>query len=263
MQTKTEPAPPAEDGKTLVEEITEATPFNPTQLVNDYTSRDALDPDVLGKLLDLKERYDREEARKKFVRALAAAQSKMLPILRKNKSKTGKGGDYKWTSLAAAVQEILPVFNSHGFSVAHSSRREGPVTMVITTLEHESGHSRSFELPLEVDKTGSKSAPQAVGSGLTYARRYGLGAVCGFATADMDDADEGPFPARDKAGEEALEHFRAVYRRRGEMGPELAAEFQKAAREALRGRLTDGRCEELIAMGLAALGEPGEPPEGM
>lgn len=155
------------------------------------------DPAVLEQLVELRKREQeldeqsyREQARRAFHKDLLAAQEEMPSVLRRDKSKTGAGGDYTWTSLAKAVRDVLPVFNRHGFSIGHSTRREGKQVYIVTAMEHELGHVREFEFPLLADTTGSKSAPQASGSGTTYARRYGLSAVCGFATEEMDDGDD-------------------------------------------------------------------------
>ena len=70
-----------------------------------------------------------------------------------------------------------------------------------------------------------------------------------------------------RASEAQLNAFREVYRRRSEAGDrDMAAALQAGAKDALSGRLTAARCEELTAMGRAALGvdpadeDPGEPP---
>jgi hypothetical protein len=54
-----------------------------------------------------------------------------------------------------------------------------------TTLLHESGEWLSGTMPVRV----AKDDPQGVGSGITYARRYALAALCGV-VADADDDGE-------------------------------------------------------------------------
>lgn len=90
----------------------------------------------------------------------------------------------KYADLASVWDAIREPLTKHGLSVIQlpCPAPDGHVGLV-TTLLHESGESISqvFFMPVK-DKTNA----QAVGSALTYARRYSLMAVCGIAPEDDD-----------------------------------------------------------------------------
>jgi hypothetical protein len=66
-----------------------------------------------------------------------------------------------------------------------------------TTLLHESGESITSDLPLPIRQEGGRgNAMQALGSTLTYARRYGLLAIYGLAGDDDDGETAAPAPKK-------------------------------------------------------------------
>jgi hypothetical protein len=58
---------------------------------------------------------------------------------------------------------------------------------VRTVLTHIEGGGEEGRCPIY---TAKKNDPQALGSAITYARRYGLAAICGLAPSDEDDDGE-------------------------------------------------------------------------
>jgi hypothetical protein len=72
---------------------------------------------------------------------------------------------------------------------------------LVTTIYHESGQSISDKLPLRP----VKNDPQALGSAITYNRRYGLGAMLGVASEPDDDGNAATQPPRRKAQSDAAE----------------------------------------------------------
>jgi len=119
--------------------------------------------------------------------ALAAFQSAM-PTIPKTKTATvpTKGGGaftYTYAGLPDVTEQVMPELAKHGlaFSVCPLMTERGPV--VEGVLMHRDGERLVAELPLHGD------SPQALGSSLTYARRYLLGAMTGVVTDDDDDGN--------------------------------------------------------------------------
>lgn len=100
--------------------------------------------------------------------------------------KDGKGNFGKYATLAAIVEATAPAFANHGLAIVQEASADEHGICVETWLVHESGATMQFT-PLTMPLTDRK--PQAVGSALTYARRYALGAICGLAPDD-DDGQE-------------------------------------------------------------------------
>jgi len=92
---------------------------------------------------------------------------------------------YTYASLADILKAVQPVLTAHGFAINQSvvQMDEGKVG-VETVIVHSSGEDRVFG-PLPMPVTND---PKAVGSAITYGRRYALAAALGIATEEDTDA---------------------------------------------------------------------------
>jgi len=147
------------------------------------------DLDKLEKLLTLQERWEANEARKAYHKAMAEFKNNP-PKIAKNKKvhySTAKGNvDYSHATLANVVEQITKELSKHGLSAAWSTKQNGAVT-VTCKITHALGHSEETSLTAKDDDTGSKNSIQALGSTITYLERYTLLAATGLATYDQDD----------------------------------------------------------------------------
>jgi hypothetical protein len=91
-----------------------------------------------------------------------------------------------YADLAEVWRVVKAAFAPQGLSILQfpEAAEDGSVTLT-TTILHESGEWMAGTMPVRV----AKDDPQGVGSGLTYARRYALAAMCGV-VADEDDDGE-------------------------------------------------------------------------
>lgn len=97
-----------------------------------------------------------------------------------------------YATLDNILEAIRKPLHDHGFSLRfeHDTAADG---RLITTaiLRHREGHSeRATAPPLQHDSSGSKNNVQAVGSSLTYGRRYALMAVLPIVSHAPQDADD-------------------------------------------------------------------------
>ncbi len=115
--------------------------------------------------------------------ALVKAQSEM------SNAKKGSANPFfksKYADLNSIREAVLPVLNSHGISVLQPTCQLDGKNYVKTILLHESGEF--LESYTEILFSKEKDA-QAQGSGISYARRYGLQSfVC--IGADDDDGNK-------------------------------------------------------------------------
>lgn len=113
--------------------------------------------------------------------ALVAAQKDMPAV-----EKDGTNPHFKssFTTLGKLIATVRPVLNRHGIAVIQMPSRDdqGKPTLV-TRLVHSSGDSTEETMPLIL----AKQDAQALGSALTYAKRYALAAA--LAIADQEDDD--------------------------------------------------------------------------
>lgn len=146
----------------------------------------------LEKLLELKEKYDREEARKAFTAALAAFKSEEISIKKDrtvgfNSNDGSQQINYSHASLGNIIKTATPVMSRHGLSARWLTEQgEGGVT-VTCILTHKDGHSESTKLFAAPDNSGKKNAIQQVASTITYLERYTFLAITGLAVEEQDD----------------------------------------------------------------------------
>ena len=138
--------------------------------------------DTLTKLMDLQERWEKNQARKLFDEAIAAAKAEISPIVR---NATGHN-DKKYADFAAIARAVDPVITKHGLSYRFRTQQSDRIH-VTCVLSHKAGHSEETTLAGPPDASGSKNAIQAIGSTLTYLQRYSLTQALGLAATNDDD----------------------------------------------------------------------------
>ena len=145
-------------------------------------------PEMLEKLFALQERWEKNEARKAFDKAIAQAKAE-LPIIVKNREVSFGAGrtSYKHEDLAEIAKTIVPVLSKYGLSYRWRTNVTDKAIVVTCIVSHDGGHSEETNLPAPADTSGSKNAIQAIGSTVTYLQRYTLKAALGLAAAKDDD----------------------------------------------------------------------------
>lgn len=161
--------------------------------------------DVLEKLMALQERYEKNQGRKAFDNAMAAAKAE-IPVIFKSRTvdfTSAKGRThYRYEDLAEVAKTVTPILGKYGLSYRFrtSSAANEPVT-VTCIVSHRDGHSEENTLVGPRDDSGNKNSLQQIGSTLSYLQRMTLKASLGLAASDDDDgrlsgnADSGPISA--------------------------------------------------------------------
>src|SRR6266496_2365209 len=125
-----------------------------------------------------------DEVRPGLAAALAAVQ-RNLPDVRKGLTahvRSDKGNySYKYADLADITKAVLPLLGENGLAWTTRPTIAGERLVLVYELLHVSGEKITGEYPLP-----ASVSPQALGSAITYGRRYCLCAVTGVA-ADSDD----------------------------------------------------------------------------
>jgi hypothetical protein len=165
-----------------------------------FIERAAKDPEFdvqkFGELLRLQRDVGHDQSRRLFNQAMADAQSEMLPVVRDAKN-SHLGNKYaKLETIDAAMR---PIYTRHGFSVRFGSApapTEGYIR-ITCTVAHAGGYFEENYLDAPIANLGSQggrtatTGVQAVGSAVTYLRRYLLGMVFNIVLADEDDDGDG------------------------------------------------------------------------
>jgi hypothetical protein len=161
---------------------------NPMRLLELAVSQN-LDLDKLKQLMDLQERWERNEARKAFVVAMNEFKKAPPTILKNKQVSFGKGDSatkYNHATLDGVCEAVTKALSEHGISHRWQVQQEQSAIRVTCILTHDMGHSEETTLVGGPDTSGSKNAIQAIGSTVTYLQRYTLLAATGLAAEDDD-----------------------------------------------------------------------------
>lgn len=151
--------------------------------------------------------------------ALIAFQAEM-PRINKGetaivKPKQGNSYKYSYADLADVSAELLPVMTKFGLGFSSRPTMQDGQFVLVYSLVHVSGEREEGTFPLPAG-----GSPQAVGSAITYARRYCLLAVTGAAPDDEDDDAQAamntkpaPVPPEERETPEEREFVTEVQRR--------------------------------------------------
>lgn len=174
---------------TIVKEQPPA-PVTPMDLIQQANTAGA-SIEKMEQLFSLQLRWEENEAKKAYHRAVAAFKSETINIVKDKKvgytNKDGTFTGYTHATLGNIVQTIIPVMGKHGLSHSWNVEQTGNEISVTCRLAHELGHSTSVTMAAGKDDSGKKNAIQQVASTITYLERYTLLAITGLATADQDD----------------------------------------------------------------------------
>jgi hypothetical protein len=124
-----------------------------------------------------------------LAQALAEAQGKFAPV-KKTKTATVKARDpskpgytYSYADLADLLEAVRPSLSASSIAILQSSALSDGWMVVTTRLLHASGEWIEADAGVPCGQADA----QAIGSAITYARRYGLSALVGVAAEEDDD----------------------------------------------------------------------------
>ena len=118
-----------------------------------------------------------------LVKAVSAFQGEVRPALKDGNNPFFKSSYSSFTSVWEAIRSPL---SKNGLAVFQDARTIGDQVSVTTVLAHSSGQWMSFG-PIEV---AVKKEAHAVGSGISYCKRYALSAALGVVSEEDDDGNK-------------------------------------------------------------------------
>lgn len=175
-----EVAPPAAEAAAIVQMIERAV-MNP-----------AVDIDKMERLLLMQERVMERTAKAAFNSALAEMQPK-LPVIDERgaiitDAKKGPQSTYaKWEDINDGIRPLLA---EYGFALSFRVKRTDAIVAVTGVLSHRDGHSEETTIDLSVDSSGNKNGVQAVGSSISYGKRYAAISLLNITSRAPQDRDD-------------------------------------------------------------------------
>ena len=176
---------------------------SPNELISLAINK-GLDLEKLEKLLNLKERYEANEAKKAFVRAMTAFKSESPKV---TKDKNNKQYNSKYTSLSNLVNTVNPVLSKHGLSASWDIEQNG-IIKVTCRITHESWHSETASASAPADVSGAKNAIQQIKSTITYLKAVTFESICGLASSEANLDDDGVAAATEFINDKELSMVR-------------------------------------------------------
>lgn len=214
--------------------------MNPARMIELAIEKGAVEQ--LDKLLALQERWEANEARKAFVRAMAQFKSNR-PTIYKNKdvgynSKKAEGGSVSYSH--ATLDNIDEILGEHlsrvGISYTWKTKNLDHNWVEVTCiLTHEMGHSQETTLKGPADTSGNKNPIQMIASTITYLERYTLLAATGTSVRGMDDDGKGGQQAPDPRVQAAAQQRKESAP--DNQGQDLPGCINEGQRKALQGAI--------------------------
>jgi len=155
--------------------------ITPLQILHDAIQKGA-DVETIKQLMELKREWETNESRKAYISARSDFSGESVEIIKKS-----KGHNSKYAKLGDELAIVTPLLSKHGLS--HNWETSQPDNLITVTcrLTHVLGYSESTSLTYEHENSGSKNGIQAIGSTVSYLKRYTFECICGLASIDDDD----------------------------------------------------------------------------
>src|SRR5512146_83794 len=239
--------------------------LTPAQMLSVAVQQNA-DTAKLEKLMDLQERWEKNEARKAYIQAMTVFRAKCPTI---NHTRQGHNGTY--AGLPETVEQILPLLADCQLAVTWQiTKDEAQWITVQCRVSHIGGHCEETSLGGPPDTSGNKNLLQARNSTWSYLRRVTLFSLLGLVDkAEVDDDGAGgkppvpPKPASESAlgdpEQETKRQFLAACRKKlgdPKLSTAVVGKLFTAAQQAC-GSEEAARCLEYIQQDDVILGKDG------
>jgi hypothetical protein len=164
----------------------------------------ARDPNIpvdrIAALIGLQERMEAREAEKEFNLDFAAAMQEMPRVAKRGKKDMKEKGVIFYETYEDLDAAIRPVETRHGFARSFSTRisDKGTGVILVLTLTHRAGHSKTSERYCPPDTGPGRNDTQAIASGESYGRRYLSKSMWNIVTIGADDDGDSADPISDE-----------------------------------------------------------------
>lgn len=165
-------------------------PIDQTSMFERLAKDPSVDVEKLERLIQMKERIMRHEARAAYERAFAQMQSEIPEVSEKGRIIVKGTLRSTYAKLEDIHQAVKPILAKHGFSLRH--RTEFPtdrpsVIRIVGILSHTDGHSEETAFEAPADKSDFRTDIQSMGSTVSYGRRYTTLDLLNIVTRGQDD----------------------------------------------------------------------------
>jgi len=168
------------------------TVLNPLAILNTAIER-GYDADKLGKLMDLAERWQANEAAKAFATALAGFQGEMPAVVKAKTAiiKSSKGDfQYQYAGEDDIMDIASPLMAKWGIVATFATEMPGPGTVKVTCRLRVETHFEESSVTIPIP-SGVVNNTQLMGQAFTYGRRYAFCNAAGITRKNQDKDGNG------------------------------------------------------------------------
>jgi hypothetical protein len=149
-----------------------------------------MNPDALGKLAEIQERFEKREAEKAFVEAFAEFRRR-CPTIKKNrtaniKTESGTSYSFKYAERDEIASVVDPILEDLGFTYTWNTTATKDFVTAECVLSHRGGHSKTSSFTVPTESRAGMSPQQKFSSASSFAQRLSFVNVLGLTTTEKD-----------------------------------------------------------------------------
>lgn len=138
-------------------------------------------------LYDLQRRAEADEAKRQFDAAFSRLQPRMPRITKRGEIDMKEKGKLNFARYEDLDTAVRPLYTAEGFSLSFISEPTDKGIILVAVLAHAAGHEKTSRLQLPADAGPGRNGLQALGSALSYAKRYLTCDLFNIVTVGQDD----------------------------------------------------------------------------
>lgn len=146
-----------------------------------------VDIDKFERLIALQNQERDRQAKMAYNSDMALMQSEMPTISEKGQIVVKDQLRSKYARYEDIVEAVKPLFAKYGFYFSAKTDFDQNMLIVEGTIGHKLGHEETTKMRLPFDCSGSKNNVQAIGSSVSYGKRYVISMLLNIATGGEDD----------------------------------------------------------------------------
>lgn len=181
-----------------------------------------LDVAKLDRLMQMQFELEKRQAEREAIEAFTRVSAAMPRVKKNGTIDMGSKGSFafaKWEDMDAVIR---PIITAEGFTLSFDSvPKEGGGLIVTGKLMHRGGYVSTATIPLPLDAGPGRNNLQAVGSTLSYGKRYCAEMLLNIVREGQDD--DGIKGAQRFATEDEIEGIRALLNETGQDEERLCA----------------------------------------
>lgn len=151
-------------------------------VIDKMSANPEVDVEKLQSMLDMQERIMAKNAEMLFNQAMVEALAEIPSF-----EESTDGYNFKYATFESINKVVKPILAKHGLFVNFTTNFQDGGVFVTAIITHKDGHREQSTGLYPFDTSGQKNQIQAVGSAISYGKRYQQNALLNISTHGEDD----------------------------------------------------------------------------